>query len=99
MAENFRRGRPAPDVLRRASNPNSFSQNGFNVVIFGSSLTPWHTMAKKRKILFVVNPISGGRKKDGFEDRAESALAEAGASLAFAYTKRPGHAHELARDA
>ncbi len=57
-------------------------------------------MTKKvMRLLFVVNPISGGRKKDGFEERAENELGGSGASLSFAYTERPGHAHELARNA
>lgn len=56
-------------------------------------------MANRRKIVFVINPISGGRKKDGFEDRAKSQFAKRDVELTFVYTERPGHAHELAKKA
>lgn len=56
-------------------------------------------MATTRKLLFVINPISGGRKKDGFEERAVQQFGKTDSNLAFAYSKYPGHAHELARDA
>lgn len=56
-------------------------------------------MAKIQRIVFVINPISGGRKKDGFEDRAKGQFAKTDVELAFAYTGHPGHAHDLARDA
>ncbi len=52
-----------------------------------------------KKIVFIVNPISGGRNKDGFEEQARSQLAGVDASLAFVYTQHPGHAHELAQEA
>lgn len=52
-----------------------------------------------KKIVFIVNPVSGGRNKDRFEEQARSQLAGADASLAFVDTQHPGHAHELAREA
>lgn len=52
-----------------------------------------------KKIVFIVNPVSGGRNKDRFEEQARSQLAGADASLAFVDTQHPGHANELAREA
>lgn len=56
-------------------------------------------MGKRRCVLFIVNPISGGKKKTGFEKRA---LAELDASVydaRFTVTDYPGHAHGLAKQA
>lgn len=53
-------------------------------------------MSNMKKLLFIINPISGGRKKDGFEERARSQFAKTSAALSFVYTERPGHARELA---
>lgn len=56
-------------------------------------------MQEKKNVLFIINPISGGRKKSGIEDLARSILDPAHFSCAFAETLGPGHAHELAQDA
>ncbi|MFB2118088.1 diacylglycerol kinase family protein [Parapedobacter sp. 2B3] len=56
-------------------------------------------MAKKRRILFVVNPISGGRKKKGFEKRVLADLDTASFDTAFAFTEFAGHANALAAEA
>lgn len=62
-------------------------------------LNPESSLVDVRKIVFVINPISGGRKKDGFERRARNQFAKMNVDLAFAYTEHPGHAHELALEA
>lgn len=50
-------------------------------------------------MLFIVNPISGGKKKTGFEKRALAELDAAFYDARFAITDYPGHAQELARQA
>ncbi len=50
-------------------------------------------------MLFIVNPISGGKKKTGFEKRALAELDAAVYDARFAITDYPGHAQELARQA
>ena len=45
------------------------------------------------KILFIVNPISGGKKKDRIVALAKEIFPDAG----IAYTERAGHATEIAR--
>ncbi|GGG80531.1 hypothetical protein GCM10007415_11230 [Parapedobacter pyrenivorans] len=50
----------------------------------------------KKRILFVVNPISGGKKKKGFEKRAIADLDLALYDARFMLTECPGHANELA---
>jgi diacylglycerol kinase (ATP) len=56
-------------------------------------------MQGKKNVLFIINPISGGRKKSGIEDLARSILDPARFSCAFVETIGPGHAHELAQEA
>lgn len=56
-------------------------------------------MAKRKCVLFIVNPISGGKKKTGFEKRALAELDAAVYDARFAITDYPGHAQELARQA
>lgn len=56
---------------------------------------PWH-MKKKKRILFIVNPISGGKKKNGFEQRAIEELDATVYDADFAFTKYVNHAYELA---
>lgn len=50
----------------------------------------------KKRILFIVNPISGGKKKKGFEKRAIADLDLAQYDAQFMLTECPGHANELA---
>jgi diacylglycerol kinase (ATP) len=56
-------------------------------------------MQLKRKLLFIINPISGGRKKNGFEEIARSILDPSLFDCEFVETIGPGHAHELAKEA
>lgn len=52
-------------------------------------------MARKQ-VLFVVNPVSGGRKKKGFEKRVMADLDSTLFDATFAFTEYGGHANELA---
>lgn len=52
-------------------------------------------MKGKKHILFVINPISGGKKKRDFEKRAIEELDPARYIAEFAISERPGHAYEL----
>ena len=56
-------------------------------------------MEMKKRILFVVNPISGGKKKKGFEKRVMADLNLDLYETKFAFTESPGHANELASQA
>lgn len=58
-----------------------------------------HEMGMKKRILFVVNPISGGKKKKGFEKRVIADLDSARYDAKFRFTECPGHANELAKHA
>src|SRR5690606_38680677 len=49
----------------------------------------------KKRMLFIVNPISGGKKKTGFEKRAIEDLDHHLYDADFAYTKYVNHAYEL----
>lgn len=49
--------------------------------------------------MFVVNPISGGRKKKGFEKRVMTDLDTGLFDAMFAFTEYAGHANELAAQA
>lgn len=53
----------------------------------------------KKKILFIINPISGGKKKDKFETIAHRYLDEHLFSPEFVFTQEPNHAEQLAREA
>lgn len=52
----------------------------------------------KKKILFIINPISGGKKKDKFETVAHRYLDERLFSPEFVFTQEPNHAEQLARE-
>jgi len=56
-------------------------------------------MAKKQRVLFVVNPISGGKKKKGVQKRVMADLDTAMFDATFAFTAYVGHANELAAQA
>ena len=56
-------------------------------------------MERKQRVLFVINPISGGRRKKGFEKRVLAGLDAALFDAAFAFTEYAGHANELASQA
>jgi len=53
----------------------------------------------KEKIAFIVNPISGGRNKSGFEEMVKKNLNLNKFDPIINYSERPGHASELAKDA
>ena len=52
-------------------------------------------MKGKKRILFIINPISGGKKKKDFEKRAIEELDMEQYSAEFVFTKCPGHAYDL----
>lgn len=52
-------------------------------------------MAKK-KVLFIINPISGGKNKDKIPALIESTLDKNQFDITITFTKAPGHAKELA---
>jgi len=52
----------------------------------------------QQKVLFIVNPISGGRKKDKIIATIEKFLDKELFEYAIAYTQYAGHGIELARD-
>ncbi len=49
-----------------------------------------------RRILLIINPISGTMSKEGLEERVTARLAKAGFAVETAYTERAGHGFELA---
>lgn len=55
-------------------------------------------MGTKKELLFVINPISGGRNKGGFEKTVGEVLDKDTYKPTFVYTKRQGHAYELASE-
>ncbi|MBC7389752.1 MAG: diacylglycerol kinase family lipid kinase [Opitutaceae bacterium] len=52
-------------------------------------------MAKK-KVLFIINPISGGKNKDKIPALIENTLDKNQFDITITFTKAPGHARELA---
>lgn len=56
-------------------------------------------MVVKTRMLFIVNPISGGKKKKGFEKRVLEDLDLTRYEADFAATNYPGHARVLAERA
>ncbi len=58
-----------------------------------------NALERKKRVLFVINPISGGKKKTGFEKRVREDLDFAQYDARFVCTEYPGHAHQLAREA
>ncbi len=56
-------------------------------------------MGKKKRVLFVVNPISGGKRKKGFEKRALEALDAGLYDAHFVFSEYPGHANKLGKEA
>jgi diacylglycerol kinase (ATP) len=53
----------------------------------------------KEKILFVVNPISGGKNKSGFQALVISNLDHTKYEPTILFTEKPGHACDITRDA
>ena len=56
-------------------------------------------MEERKRILFVINPISGGKKKRDFERRVLEELDLVKYAAEFAISEHPGHAHQLSLDA
>ncbi len=57
------------------------------------------TTTVKEKIAFIVNPISGGRSKKGFEEMVKKNLALTKFEPVIFYTEKVGHASELTQTA
>lgn len=53
----------------------------------------------KEKIAFIVNPISGGRDKSGFEEMVRKSLDLNNYDPVISYTEKPSHACDLAKQA
>ena len=53
----------------------------------------------KKSILFIINPISGGKEKKGFPDIAKRYLDSVIFNAQYKFTTHAGHAYELAKDA
>ncbi len=56
-------------------------------------------MGEKKRILFVVNPISGGKKKSGFKKRATEDIDTTKYDAEFVFSEHVNHAYELAKAA
>ena len=54
---------------------------------------------KKKRVLFVVNPISGGKRKKGFEKRAREGLDASLYDAEFVFSEYAGHANQLGKKA
>ena len=53
----------------------------------------------KKKIVFILNPISGTSKKDGIPHVIENVLDKEKFDYSISFTERAGHASEIARHA
>jgi diacylglycerol kinase (ATP) len=53
----------------------------------------------KEKIVFIVNPVSGGRNKSGFEEMVRKSLNLNNFEPIISYSEKPGHASDLAKEA
>lgn len=54
---------------------------------------------KKRKIYFVINPISGTQRKDNLSEKIEQYIDKEQYEYDFFYTEYPGHALEICKNA
>ena len=54
-------------------------------------------MEEQKKILFVINPISGGKKKTAFNKKVLEVLDMNKFKPTFQHTSRPNHAYELGK--
>jgi len=54
---------------------------------------------QKPKVLFIINPISGGIDKSGFPETVKSVLSDSQLDVQCVYSERIGHAEELSRKA
>lgn len=53
----------------------------------------------QKKLLFIINPISGGKDKGGFEQEVKPYLEHQLFDAEYVFTKKPNHAAELAAEA
>ena len=53
----------------------------------------------KRKALFIINPVSGGKKKDGVPALIENSLDKAIFDYSIVFSDSAGHAHVIAKEA
>jgi YegS/Rv2252/BmrU family lipid kinase len=53
----------------------------------------------KKKVLFILNPVSGGKPTDKIPDIIRSEIDTGKYDYEIKFTKHPGHAHELANNA
>jgi diacylglycerol kinase (ATP) len=53
----------------------------------------------KRKVLFVINPVAGGKSKDHVPQLIQQHLNKEAIEATIVFTEEPGHAHWLAKDA
>jgi diacylglycerol kinase (ATP) len=56
------------------------------------------TTTVKEKVLFIVNPISGGRNKKGFEEMVNKNLNLNNFDPIISYSEKPGHASDIAKE-
>lgn len=54
---------------------------------------------KKKRVLFIINPKSGVKKKIDFSSLIDSCIDKSGVDHEIAFTKAPKHATELSREA
>lgn len=69
-------------------------KNGLDLYFRDKKMHP-----KKKKLLFIINPISGGKDKHGFEKEAKTFIDHDLFETQYKFTERPGHGAELAEDA
>jgi YegS/Rv2252/BmrU family lipid kinase len=88
---------------RQSSKANHSTNRGESTIIFilrkiKRYFGPLYFHLKK-SILFIINPISGGKKKAGFPDLAKAHLNSDLFDFDFVYTEWPTHANDLAVEA
>lgn len=53
----------------------------------------------RKKLLFIINPISGGKNKHDFKDQAKSFIDHEQFEAEYRFTEKPNHGAELAQEA
>lgn len=56
-------------------------------------------VTRRKKLLFVINPISGGKEKSDFERRSGQFLDTDLFDAQYRFTEKPGHAADLTKEA
>jgi diacylglycerol kinase (ATP) len=62
-------------------------------------LPPQNYMLLKRKALFIINPVSGGKSKDGVPGLVAGTLDKAAFEHTLVFSDGVRHAHDIAKDA